>query len=420
MGAPLRAHVAAIRLSGRIDDGRLRAAIAEATSLLDVLQCRFDPTGAMPTMRLGAEPPAVTTHLVDGPDDDCVRLLRDDRDRLVDPSAEALVRFHLMRRGPTEMVVGLVADPLLLDQRSVYLVLGAVLQAYLGRLRPGTYSSATMVSTGTAASRQAWWSNRLRRWQHGEATGDVRSPAGQTVTRQFDLDPERWQKLATTSDPAGNTAWLAVIAMVTWWRHRTADLERPVVFTGALDLRDYLGLGAVVGPFTDRLVFEVELDGVLDLTFGDLVRRTHAGLLDAVVHYLPYDDLVSIGSAQGRPPPPRRGVAADVAVHYCRLPPTSQHTRGEETLAQAGLSIELFCESALLAGGVLAAPLELQVAESGTGMAIVANFDPAVVAQARVDGLMDTVNAMLDQVAPNAATPLRRLPVIDRTEEPCQ
>src|SRR6202035_1811158 len=156
---------------------------------------------------------------------------------------------------------------------------------------------------------------------------------------------------------------------------------RPSVFASTLDLREYRGLGPVIGPLTDRVVFQVDLDGYARMTFRDLVRRAHAGVLDAVIHYVPYRDLVTGGAADGQVRPAGPARLWDIAVHYCRLPPASAHTRGEPTLAGRGLSIELFRESALPRAG-LAMPAgtgdgtcaEIHIAESGPGMALVVNF----------------------------------------------
>jgi hypothetical protein len=221
--------------------------------------------------------------------------------------------------------------------------------------------------------------------------------ARQPSTRQLRLDAQRWPRLAAAADSSGNNGWLAVIALLAWWLRARGGRGGAAVFAGTLDLRDYLGLGPVVGPLTDRIAFEVDLDGADRLTFRELVRRAHAGLLDSVVHYVPYRELVEIGAAAGAPPPPLPDRPWDVAVHYCRLPPTSAYTRGEQSLARHGLSVELFCESEL-AAGLPAAPVDVHLTESGSGVALVVNFDAAIVADADVAAMLRCVDGLIDQL----------------------
>jgi len=213
---------------------------------------------------------------------------------------------------------------------------------------------------------------------------------------ELGLTADRWAQLAPGGGGAGNAGALAVIALLTHWC--ASAVPRSPVFASTLDLRDYADLDPIVGPLTDQLVFAVDLDGYAGMTFRDLVLRAHAGLLDAVVHYVPYQDVLRAAA-------PTSPAAAerlwDVAIHYCRTPPASGYTRDDESLARQGLSIELFCESVLVgcdpgrpgrAGHGSA--LEVHMAESGSGMALVINYDSRLVSASAVTGLL----AWLDQV----------------------
>jgi hypothetical protein len=408
-----RGQVRALRLSGVIDDDRLHAAVIEVAEAMEILRVRVATGGGDgPVMVAGPAVAAVSRARLDGGDGVCVDILRNDRDRPVDPSREALARFHLIRCAQDEVVLALVADPLVLDLRSIYLVLGATMQAYLGRFRVAEYptfanlAAVEPVGQAAARSRRAWWADRIRRWTAGSG-GDAR-PAGHRRSAELPLAADRWEELTRVTDNTGNTGSIAVIALLAWW-FRTRTPERPAVFASTLDLRDYLGLGTVVGPLTDSLAFEVDLDGYSAMTFRDLVRRTHVGVLDGVVHYLPYADLVALAAAQGVDAPPW-----DVAVHYCRLPPTSSYTRGEQTLAERGLSIELFRESELAraTSGIPADPraatMDVYVAEAGTGMALVVNFDDGR-APADVRALLGDIHAAVGAVTADPDIPLCHL-----------
>jgi hypothetical protein len=406
-GAAVAATARALRLRGAVDAGRIEGAIDEVTAALDILRTGF--AGPQAAAACG---PAVRQASVSGPpadrDRQCAAILRRDRDRLPDPARDPLVRFHLIQSGAEETVLGLVADPLILDLRSVYLVLGAVMQAYFGRFRAAQYPPYEAVAglnpaarPGLAETRNAWWATRIRRWQEtagraspGRPAGPEPAAGGQTI--ELGLAADRWAQLARGGGGAGNAGSLAVIALLTHWC--ASAFPRPPVFASTLDLRDYADLGPVVGPLTDQLVFAVDLDGYAGLTFRDLVGRAHAGLLDAVVHYVPYAD---VRRAAAPAPPAAAEQLWDIAIHYCRAPPASGYTRGDESLARQGLSIELFCESVLVgcdpgrpgrAGHGSA--LEVHMAESGSGMALVINFDSRLVSASAVTGLL----AWLDPV----------------------
>jgi Condensation domain len=401
-GAAQPAVLGALRVSGRLGDERLRAAIAETVTAMDILRTAFTTRrGTICAVTVPDQPPVSTCAA--GSDEACAALLRHDRDRPRDPTRDPLVRFHVVRLADDELVLGLVADPLVLDPHSVYLVLGAVLQAYLGRFRAAQYpphaQTLHLLRQQNQEARQGWWLRRLHRWRSAPADGAPAAGRAPAQTLELRLDERHWARLSAVADRAGNTGWLAVIAMLTWWLHTRVDAARPVVFGCTLDLRELLGLGAVVGPLTDQVAFEVELDRFTELSFRDLVLRVHAGLLDAVVHYVPYGTLAALGEAAGTPPPPRPGVPWDQALHYCRLPPTSASTRGEASLAAYGMSVELFRESDLVPAGTVRAAIEAHLAECGDGMAIVVNFDPAVAARAQVAAMLAGIEAQLDTVA---------------------
>lgn len=408
-GFPERAQVGAVRLTGELDTDRLHRALGEVVAAMPILRAGFTTAGGEPAMVQDGPYPAVIHAGIDGSDRRCLAALRRDRDRVPDPLRDPLVRFHLFRCTPDEHVLGLVADPLVLDLRSVYLVLGALLQAYVGRLRADHYPpfGDPLATAKVAAGRRSWWSSRLTAWQDGRSPAPAATPPGTGPrTAEVRIAPARWHRLTGILERTGNPGWLAVIAMLTWWRRTRAGGGHPVVFAGTFDLRDYLGLGPVAGPLTDRLAFEVDLDGFDRLTFQELVRRVHAGVLDAVLHYLPYGEVVALGQALAAPPPPRSDRPWDLAVNYCRLPPASTYTRGEQTLARQGLSIELFRESDLAAGGTISAPVDVQLAESGTSMAMVVNFEPSIVEPKVVAGMLSDVETLVDRVTDDPAVRL--------------
>jgi hypothetical protein len=401
----------ALRLTGQVDEDRLCASICEVVAAVGILR---DPAGAISQAAAG---PAIIRAGDTGPpagrDRRCVEILRQDRDRV---PASPPVRFHVIRRDRGDIVLGLVADPAVLDLRSVYLVLGAVMQAYLGRFRGGQYPPfAVSARQGLAgsqrsrAARQAWWLRRLERWREtaDPAAGQAAAAGGRWRTRELILPLDRWAGLTAAAGGGGNAGALAVISLLTIWLRSLGPAARPPVFATTLDLRDFAGLGSVIGPLTDRIVFALDLEGEPRLTFSDLARRAHAGLLDTVVHYLSYDDVVTLGASRGLLDPRSPAKLWSTCVDYCANPPASARTRGEETLARRGLSIELFCESALTGHGDAAPPgpgdgtaVEFHVAESGpAAMALVVNFDDARQDAAEVSAMLARLDVLAAKVA---------------------
>ncbi|MFD0385156.1 hypothetical protein ACFQ2B_31740 [Streptomyces stramineus] len=115
----------------------------------------------------------------------------------------------------------------------------------------------------------------------------------------------RWEALTTSAGPLGGNGSLAVMAVAAWCL-RTPDSPGPGYFSTVVDLRDHLELGPLLGPFSDRLPFGVDLSGLSAPSFHDVLLRTQAGFLDAVVHYLPYDEVVALGVELGRIAPRAR------------------------------------------------------------------------------------------------------------------
>ncbi|MEV6814391.1 hypothetical protein [Micromonospora sp. NPDC051296] len=404
---PCPVHTRALRLTGTVDDTRLAASARQVVAAFDVLRAGFvTEPGEEPVVQPAS--PRVQQTTVDG-DGTCLDVLDNHRRSAGHHCAPSVV-LSVVRTAPAEVVLAVSGHPLLVDLRSLYLLLGAVMQHYLGRFRPDEYPTFTQAAAACAelagqhGGRIAWWSRQLDRWPRpvdGPAVR-VRHQAQLSMTRS------RWQRLCQVSAHAGNAGPLAIVALLTWWGQHTEPARRPV-FQTTFDLRDYAGLGPVIGPFTDRLVFAVDTTDLTTMTFQDLVRRVHAGLLDSVVRYVPYGVLRRL--ATERAP---GGLPGEVLINYCRTPPTSDTTRGERTLARHGLSIELFRESDLALRGAGAHPgraaIELELAEHRDGEALLVRADPARFPPHRVDALVRGLDRQIDQVTARPSIRLADLP----------
>jgi hypothetical protein len=399
-GEPSCLDVRALRLFGQIDAGRLMSAIDEVSEAFDVLH--------------SGQAPGVRRLAVAGPDDgrfnECAAILRAERLR-----SGAPVRFTVIEVGPEETVLAMAAHPTVADLRSIYLVLGAVMQAYFNRFRVGEYRPFAEVAalepwpnTRAKDSRTLWWTRRLETWGASAVHAPLETTDSACAVHELALSSDQWSRLTGPAGSGGNTGSLSLIALLALWMSTRAPEPLRPLFRTTVDLRESMQLGRVVGPLTDQLVFEVDLGRSGCSSFRQLVVRAHAGLLDAVVHYLPYAEVTSLGQTigvlgSGRP------TLWGLGVNYCPLPPDSSRTRGEETLARRGLSIELFAEAELLRAAPTTMPVDMHVAEADHGMAVIANAAAPSFGGSPVEGLMNDLAGLINVIVDEPNADLRRL-----------
>ncbi len=404
-------RVRAVRFTGRVALDRLAAAVAEVHRALPALGVVLVDRDGRPDM-LPHHGLSLTTHDLrtvpaDRRDRECVALLRADRDRGGRPCA----RFHAVRLAEDEVVLGLVGHGLLLDERSLYLVLGAVLQAYQRRFRPDGYRDFTTMldyhplGPALAQRRRQWWTE----WY---AAGpwpvpDPRAPlARASESRRLELTGAQWRVLASSGGTLRDNGSLGVAAVLAWWLRTALGRPAPVLAT-VIDLRDYFELGPVVGPLTDRAVFRVDLTDAAGPSYRDVFRRAQVGVLRATTHYLPYGDIVGLGVELGRIAPPRFAALWDVDVHLCGNPPGAGRDRG----AEDGIDAALFREAELLATGAASEPadwdgtnVDLRVGEVDGGVALVVEVNrqhPGLDADRLVGALAQIIDAAVaDPEAP--------------------
>jgi hypothetical protein len=350
--APASRLVRAVRLTGVIDRARLQAAVAEVTSSFEMLHSRPVQRDGVLWFQTAVEPPKLAVVSLGGSgaserENLAVTALLEERRRPVDLSRGPLVGFLALPVADNDLVLGVSAHELALDPRGLYGVLGALLQSYLGRFRVQTFPSCAealaidpLGDAAAVAARRSWWERRLTRWTAARLQ-PVPPARAELVT--YRIAGETWRQLAEVSAPVGGNAALAVVALLTWGL-RAEHPDRPLVLATTLDLREMWGLGQVIAPLTDRLIFEVDLRSLAEPTFEKLLVRVQAGLLDAAARYLPHAEL-----ARRQPPDAPLDALPDCFVHYCPAGPTSAATRGEATLAERDLSIELFAETMLAA-----------------------------------------------------------------------
>ncbi|WP_274918770.1 hypothetical protein [Streptomyces sp. WZ-12] len=398
-------HVRALQTDGELDTDRLAAAVRTVAAAPPF-------AGFAPDLR---------RHAADalGPGDPatcCVALLRAERDRPVDRDGGPPNRFHWVPLAERRHVLGLVAPRDALDARSLYMALGAVLQAYFGRFRAAAYRDPTElagfdpVGRPTAdEARRRWWSREFPRY--ATPVHDPRSTHRRVLhTARLRIDAQRWATLTGGSGPLGASGSLAVVALLAWCLR--AQGRPSTGFCCEFDLRDRYELGQVLGPFTDRLAFRVDLDGLHSPAFSEVMRRTQAGFLDSVVHYLPYPRLLDHGVRTGALRTPHTAALWDVTVHFCRNPPRSARTKNERAPA-GGPSVELFREAELLshAGQSGAAPtdgalLDVHIGELDDDMVLVLDYvQPDFTAAAAVQ-LLDQLGWLIDRVSTDPAAPL--------------
>ncbi|MCB5909700.1 hypothetical protein [Streptomyces pinistramenti] len=397
-------HVRALQVDGEVDTGRLAAAVRTVAAATPFV--RFAPDLHRHDLR------ALTPG---DPADACVALLRAELEGPAEPGAPN--RFHWVPLGGNRHVLGLVAPQEALDARSLYAALGAVLQAYFDRFRAAAYRDPAELAgfdpvgtPGGAEARRRWWSKEFPRF--GYTDGGPRTAHGRVGTRRLRVDGRRWAALTGGSGPLGANGSLAVVGLLAW---SLRVLGRPGSsgFCCAFDLRDYFELGHVIGPFTDRLAFRVDVEGLSSPAFSEVMRRTQAGFLDSVVHYLPYPRLLDHGLRTGALRTPHTAALWDVTVHFCRNPPRSARTRDEQAPAQGALSIGLFREADLLgaAGHAGTAPddgvlLDVHIGELGDDIVIVLDHAGPDLTEDVMDHLLHLLDRSIEQVSTDQTAPL--------------
>jgi hypothetical protein len=410
--------VRAVRITGPLDLDRLHAAAGTVRAALPALGVNLVDRGGELLLR-GHGILALRTHDVshvapDRRDAACVEVLLAERDRPTDLAGEPLARFHVVRLAAEHTVLGLVAHELVLDDRSLYEVLGAVLDAYRGRFRPETYPDFTRflafypLPGSVAANRRRWWSRWLSELPPHAAPA---VPAWEGVRRRLIVDAAGWQKLATAGGgPPGEHGPLSVAALVAWWLRCAAGRPATACLATVLDLRDYADLGWAVGPLADRLVFRPDPARAdpkpVAPSFRDALRAAQVGLLRAVTHYLPYGEVVDLAVELGRVSPERTAAWWDVHLHLCRGQATGD--AGYELL---NTWVARFCESDLVAAGPRRGSrswdgtnVYLYLGAAGAQMAVIVDVrrdHPDFTADQLVDGLRQAIDvAVGDPDAP--------------------
>ncbi|MFJ6808483.1 condensation domain-containing protein [Streptomyces anulatus] len=344
-GAPVRCR--ALLLTGQVDIARLVAAVRQVTGHHPVLRARLGEEDGALRLRTAKTPVPVSVWEADRTG--CARALREAATAVRDPRHDPLVTFDVVRIDSHRLVLAMTAHFLAADLGSLYATLGAVIRAYFGRYRPDGDPPRPPPLAPVSPAREAWWTKRLARWQQertfAAALGATAPDRRVTATRVQPVPGADWHRLAERAAAAGCSADLAVVALLASWRAMVAPDTATAVFAAWTDLRHTHGGEGLIGPLSDQIAFGVDLEGHAGMTFTDLLRRTHAGLLDTMVRHIPYDDLRRLHRA-GQP-----GTRPlwDTRVHFCRVPPRSSLTRDEASLAELGLSVELFDESELLA-----------------------------------------------------------------------
>lgn len=420
----------ALRLTGAVDTERLLVAVGEVVAATEILSAVVDQRDGVPVMAPGACPPQVRVHDAAGvcPAEratDAQQLLRAERDRPVDPAAGPLVRFDVVRLGDGDTVLAATGHALVCDLHSLYTVLGAVMVAYFGRFRPAdhppfarTARDVPRQDPAALEPRRRWWRERLGAAGPAPVSrlpaalprqdASVRGAPAATAARVrtgAHVGGRDWQGLTALSRPVGGNSWLAVMALAAHWWLRALGPLPPLGCM--LDVRQVAAIGEVVGPLSDRVVFFPELDAQGTVTLERLLLRMHAGLLDAVVHHLPYGALRALAREHAAGADPLEG---QLFAHYCPVPRSSDTTRGEATLARRGMSIELFADAALAGrgpghGGWEQVAWDLAVAEDGAGVAL--TLDRPAAGATSLDGLPEW---LAGAVAAVVADPLAPLP----------
>ncbi|QKG19891.1 non-ribosomal peptide synthetase [Actinomadura verrucosospora] len=363
----------ALRLTGPLDVGALRAALAAVTRRHEVLRSRFEWHGSELFQVPGPDPAAdLPVRTVTGGEDAARALAVDLARRRFDMAQGPLVRTELLVLGPTDHMLVWVAHHAVADGWSVGVLLdelGAAYRAALAGTEPDLPPLPVQYADFVEWQRERLTGERMdalvRRWRDrlGDAppaavAPDRARPATQTfrgATLAFALPDEVGAGLAELSARHGATLYMTLLAglQVLLARHGG---EPDAVVGGAFAGRPRREAEPLIGPLATTVPLRLDASG--DPAFGELLERVKDAVLQALADQeIPFGRLVQ---ELGRSRDPSRNPLYDMLFSMGSLPLGT----GERALAD-GLTVR----PVGLPNGTSRLDLELTMEQTGDGLA---------------------------------------------------
>ncbi|MFI0980545.1 amino acid adenylation domain-containing protein [Streptomyces sp. NPDC021093] len=318
--------IMAMRLEGELDVEALHSAVREVTARHESLRATFVFENGALVQRIhdrSAEPAWTVTD--SGPTAERPQAVRDVVDRLrrtpFDLAAGPLVRWGLIRRGPAEHGLVVVAHHIVCDGWS----LGVIFRDLEAAYRAGR-ANVRAVFDGEAPSVLAAAARERARWSESDATAadldfwrgylaettplslptDLPRPAlpsGDGGSVLIPLDEELVARLRDTARRAGATVFMAFAAIYATVLGRYARQDDVVVSSPVANRNSEEEQG-LVGCQVNMVPLRLDVSG--SPSFTDLLRRTRASVVPAMARQnVPVDVLVgelALRGALGRSP----------------------------------------------------------------------------------------------------------------------
>lgn len=305
---PLHNIPYALRLSGRLDLGALRASLRSLVDRHEALRLRFELEGGRllqaPVSAAAPELSPVDLSGLPGPELRARELIDEWVRTPIDLGRPPLIGARLLRLAPEEHLLVLVVHHIVCDAWSIKLMLRELAERYAAPAAPERPAAAPGFLDFVAWQREmldgpegerllGFWSEALRGADPAPLPTDLpRSEArpylGEAIP--IELGPRAVGELRRVAGEEGMTLYMLLLTA-----HSIAIgacLGRDEVVVGSpVANREQESMAEVAGYFANMLPMRVRLDG--DPTLGELFGRVRATALDAYDHQaLPFARLV--------------------------------------------------------------------------------------------------------------------------------
>ncbi|WBB80945.1 amino acid adenylation domain-containing protein [Micromonospora sp. WMMD882] len=317
-GSPLYVMTQALRLGGTVDPDALQAAVDDLVATHEALRTRFvERDGQVEQEVLAA--PAVRCRIVrddltgvpaHGRDAAVAALVRQESETGFDLGRAPLLRVRLGRLGPTDHLLVVGAHHIVADERSLDLVLTALLDGHHRRRAGVAASPPTPVTqfpdhvvwqhdrlaAGGADRARAFWADRLADFSGLlDLPTDRPRPATPTYagrTHGFTVDAGLTAALDARGRQAGVTRFQLLLAALTALLARLADTD-DVCVGSPVSLRADAAQQEIVGLLVNSLPLRTDLSG--DPTMAEALARTRDTVVASMAHAeLPFERIVEL------------------------------------------------------------------------------------------------------------------------------
>ncbi|HVT18692.1 MAG TPA: condensation domain-containing protein, partial [Thermoanaerobaculia bacterium] len=404
-GNPLYNMPWAARLTGELDAGRLRRALAEVVRRHEALRTTFAPAPRGPVSRvLPSQPMALPAVALEALPESAAaaeiqRLGMAELLRAFDLARGPLLRAILLRLGAREHVLIAVMHHIVTDGWSM-----GVLQSEIGLLY-GAFSRAQGSPLAELPIQYADFAMWQRAWLQGEVLAGqlaywrdelagaplrlelpadrprLPSPSHRGGALPASLSVALTRELAAFSRREGVTPFMTLLAAFGVLLGRLASQE-DVLVGSPIANRTRREIEELIGFFVNTLVLRVDLGGVPRPSFRDLLGRVRRAALGAYAHQdLPFERLVEelVTDRRGGYPPL---VQAVFALQNAPV----------EALELAGLTLN----PVIIENGLARFDLTLMLTDSASGFLGVLEYDAALFDRTTAERLLARFAGLLE------------------------